>query len=108
MILDGWQRECLEQQQLTATTLQREYQNGYLAGQKKAYDECDEVARELSQIKSGCSKWLDEHDNIVYNQALDDFAKKMNKMLEATDLRDNGYYIENLVSIAKNELKNRR
>lgn len=43
-----------------------------------------------------------------YNQALEDLAEKMNRMLGATDLRDNGYYIENLVnlvSIAKNELK---
>lgn len=39
-----------------------------------------------------------------YNQALEDFANKINKMLKATDLRDNGYYVENLVSIAKNEL----
>lgn len=53
---------------------------------------------------------LDKYELYIkaYNQALDDFAKKMNRMLSATDLRDNGYYIENLVSIAKNELKNRR
>ena len=47
-------------------------------------------------------------DNEIYNQALEDFERKLNTMLAATDLRDNGYYIENLVSIAKNELKYRR
>lgn len=50
-------------------------------------------------------KTIEEIKNESYNQALEDFAEKMNRMLGATDLRDNGYYIENLVSIAKNELK---
>lgn len=55
----------------------------------------------------------DIHDSAIefvngYNKALDDFAEKMNRMLNDTDLRDNGYYIENLVSIAKNELKYKR
>lgn len=54
-----------EPEEITATALQREYKKGFLAGQKKAYDECDEIARELSQIKSGCSEWLDEHDKKV-------------------------------------------
>lgn len=43
--------------------------------------------------------------NIAYNRALDDFEEKMNAKIAETDLRDNGYYVENLVRITKNELK---
>lgn len=61
-----------EPEEITATALQREYTNGFLAGQKKAYNECDEVARELSQIKSGCSKWLDKHDAKIRADVIDE------------------------------------
>lgn len=52
------------------TTLQREYMNGYLDGQKKAYDRCDEIARELSQIKSGYSQWIINHDAEIREDVL--------------------------------------
>lgn len=63
-----------EPEEITATALQREYKNGYLDGQKKAYDECDEIARELSQIKSGCSKWLDKHDAKIRAYVINKFV----------------------------------
>lgn len=66
-----------EPEEITATALKQEYTNGFLAGQKKAYDECDEVARELSQIKSGCSKWLEEHDAKVRADAFREVDEKM-------------------------------
>lgn len=68
-----------EPEEITATALQREYKNGYLDGQKKAYDECDKITRELSQIKSGCSKWLDGHDEKI---RADERAKVLKAVIE--------------------------
>ena len=60
-------------------------------------------------IKRNCyevgEERLKDYRKEIYNQALKDFAEKMNTMLDATDLRNNGYYIKNLVRIAKKELK---
>lgn len=74
---DGYKDGYNKGKEITATALQREYTNGYLTGQKKAYDECDEVARELSQIKTGCSKWLDEHDVKIKTMIIDEFSTRL-------------------------------
>ena len=71
-----------EPEEITAKALKREYTNGFIAGQKKAYDECDEVARELSQIKSGCSKWLEEHDAKVRADAIEEYFNELYKASE--------------------------
>lgn len=63
---------------VTATALQEAYTDGYLRGQEIAYNRCDKIARELSDIKTGCSKWLDEHDAKIRAAAIDEIEEKLN------------------------------
>lgn len=81
LVVMDTERKCrnweMEKELPTATSMQKLYENGYREGQKKAFDECDEIARELSHIKSGCSEWLDGHDKVIYSQAIDDVYKAL-------------------------------
>ena len=82
-----------EPEEITATALQREYENGYLDGQKKAYDECDEIARELSQIKSGCSKWLDGHDEKIRADEREKHFKAIMEFINTPNRGECDYFI---------------
>lgn len=70
-------------------------EEAYQMGRNDAVEECDDIARELSQIKSGCSKWLDEHDRKIRNDAIEGCLEIIEKIMPTEPFLKNSKHYEN-------------